>query len=139
ELFFVISGYIMSGLISDDPARFAHNRAVRIYPSFWAAIVLSIVLQGLFVHVRTPVDLHSIFLISTPNANNYLAIPFWTLTYEVAFYMVCAVFTILRRPDYFWLFIGIWTIAIGAAWWTHLFSGAVATPPERLILLSPIN
>ncbi len=138
-LFFVISGYVISGLISDRPARFVHNRVARIYPTFWMAVALSVILQGFFTRNATTLDLHTVFLISTPKINNTVLVPFWTLTFEVAFYVVCAAFTFTQRKNLFWIALGVWSTVIAFASWTHVFTGPLGTPPVSQILLSPID
>ncbi|WP_431819676.1 acyltransferase family protein [Burkholderia sp. F1] len=90
-IFFVISGYVM-GLCMTQGRRFLWNRAARIYPPFWIAILIS---AAIFLRPGDGwhFDLKSAFLVPSSAINTTYRIPFWTLCYEMAFY--CAVYLMI--------------------------------------------
>ncbi|CDY76093.1 Exopolysaccharide production protein ExoZ [Caballeronia glathei] len=86
EIFFVISGFVMAGCMSQGKA-FIWNRALRIYPGFWLAIVVSFCLVGWWFPIWK-FDWFSTSLLPTTSLNASYMIPYWTLVYEMAFYLV---------------------------------------------------
>ena len=84
ELFFVISGFVMAGCLSQGK-RFLLNRVVRIYPGFWLSIVVS------FLLLTNPVFAWTFgwkaSLLIPAGLNSSWRIPYWTLVYEMAFYV----------------------------------------------------
>ncbi|KHK51615.1 hypothetical protein PI87_20885 [Ralstonia sp. A12] len=86
SLFFVISGFVM-GYCLDQGKTFLLKRAVRIYPPFWIAIVISFVVLKL-AHVDWSLTARSLTLQPSGQINTTYAIPYWTLCYEIAFYVV---------------------------------------------------
>jgi exopolysaccharide production protein ExoZ len=105
DLFFVLSGYLIySALVRHKGTlrRFLARRAVRIYPTFLAVFLFYLGLSVLFpqhskLHGYEPVAL-GVYI-----AQNLLLLPgilpivpiitvSWSLSYEVAFYLSCAVF-----------------------------------------------
>jgi exopolysaccharide production protein ExoZ len=97
EIFFVISGFIITLVGGDgpfDPLRFARRRAWRIVPLYWSATlavtVLALALPALF---RTTVPtltgvLDSLFFIPSEIPKAPLLGVGWTLDYEIFFYLV---------------------------------------------------
>lgn len=92
EVFFVISGFAIElSLQSTSSARdFLVSRAVRLYPTFWAALAVTITVVGLFGLPERVVSYHDAFL-------NLSMIPgslgaqaadavYWTLERELRFY-----------------------------------------------------
>lgn len=88
-LFFVISGFVMAGCLREGRA-FLLNRALRIYPGFWLAAAITFLLLG---SVYGP--LSYLLLPHVPGAVPY-SIPYWTLMYEVVFYVVTYAFILAR-------------------------------------------
>lgn len=90
-IFFVISGYVM-GLCMNQGGRFLWNRAARIYPPFWIAILIS---AAIFLRPGDGwyLDLKSLLLVPSSQINTTYRIPSWTLYYEMAFY--CAVYVMI--------------------------------------------
>ena len=93
-LFFSISGYVMT-LCLKQGSMFMVWRAIRIYPAYWAAILLSAFLVPL---IGRPwhADLTSILLLPTTDFNNTYTIPYWTLIFEMVFYVVLYIFILAR-------------------------------------------
>ena len=85
-IFFVISGYVM-GLCMGQGRAFLWNRVVRIYPPYLMAIAISALV---FMRPGSGwvFDFKSALLLPTSEANTTYRIPYWTLCYEMAFYVV---------------------------------------------------
>jgi exopolysaccharide production protein ExoZ len=99
EVFFVISGFIMTMIAGDGafrPERFLGRRALRIVPAYWAATLLvtalALALPSLF---RTTVPtleglIKSLLFIPSLNPKAPLLVLGWTLDFEAFFYVVFA-------------------------------------------------
>jgi peptidoglycan/LPS O-acetylase OafA/YrhL len=90
ELFFVISGFVilMSLEKANSLAEFALHRAARLYPAYW----LSVLVAGGFLMTagRTSIEIvlvNATMLQGFFNQRNLID-PYWTLTYELWFYVV---------------------------------------------------
>lgn len=113
ELFFIISGFVILMTIERKKTvrEFAISRAARLMPAFLAALIMATVIRSL-----SPVP-----LLDTPTVPQFLAnltmapsllgqtgmdMPYWTLTYELVFYVGMALilaFGMLRRTEWFGL------------------------------------
>lgn len=93
-LFFVISGFVMGGCLREGSG-FLVNRIARVFPPFWLAIAVSYLV---FSHIKPDwhVDWSSILLLPSTSLNGSYAIPYWTLCYELAFYIVTYLFIVGR-------------------------------------------
>ncbi|PVY81040.1 peptidoglycan/LPS O-acetylase OafA/YrhL [Cupriavidus alkaliphilus] len=113
-LFFTISGYVMGSCLDQGP-RFMWNRAARVYPPFWVAVLLSwLLLAGTG---EWHVDLWSALLLPTVALNNDYNIPYWTLCYEVAFYALVYVFILCRLSrEHIAMACVVWLVLIVATW-----------------------
>ncbi len=133
-LFFVISGFVMAHCMKEG-SLFLVNRAVRIYPAFWISIIFSYILLSSFSDWSF--DFKSFFLIPTIHANNSYKIPYWTLIYEVFFYsMVYLISLVTKTAEKITLLCCLWLLAIFAFNAYHLVK---INLPGVLILFSPIN
>ena len=101
ELFFGISGFVIIGALERSPsvAQFAWDRFSRIYPVLWATIAV-IVGVAVATHQALP-NLKSI-LLNVVVVPPYVMVapinpPAWSLTWEIAFYTLCAIGFALRR------------------------------------------
>lgn len=113
-VFFVLSGFVISHSVEGDrvtPAyfgRFMLRRSLRLDPPYWVAIVLALGFAELAARVLpdqpaplvTPVQLaaHLFYLqefLREPEIN----VVFWTLTYEVQFYLVYVLILALTHND----------------------------------------
>ncbi|OBR64335.1 hypothetical protein A7K91_12530 [Paenibacillus oryzae] len=111
-LFFVISGFVMAMLIDNCQPNFLLNRFLRIYPSYWLAIVLCIFIKVLvFEGVAEKNLLQAMTLLPWGEIQYPLGIE-WTLVFEVFFYMLCAIFANKFFKKYFIYFLILWGIAI---------------------------
>jgi len=104
DIFFVISGFIISYIADADPTQFLRKRIIRIVPFYWSATICVFLIAHTFpALVRTaPTDLRTLIssLLFIPyDALNHTN-PFmygrqtlllgWTLNYEMYFYAVLA-------------------------------------------------
>lgn len=108
ELFLCISGYVIAGTLcrAHSPAAFFKDRVIRIYPTLWATIFV-IVGIGLATRTHGFAD-EQLFHLAWAIPLNLLALPgilpldnihpaAWSLSYEMAFYLFCAVCWATRR------------------------------------------
>ena len=112
DVFFVISGFVISYSVRNakhTPGflfRFGVRRSIRLDPPYWLTIVLELLLIKLglllFPGLDTPfpsvekVLVHFVYLQDLLGYGNIVAI-FWTLAYEVQFYLVFVSFLVLLR------------------------------------------
>jgi peptidoglycan/LPS O-acetylase OafA/YrhL len=107
ELFFCISGYVICGTLrrARSPGAFLEDRAVRIFPVLWSTIFV-IVALGLVTGVRGWAAMDKVTLLWELPAN-LLVLPgifpihllhpaAWSLSYEMCFYLACALLWSLR-------------------------------------------
>jgi peptidoglycan/LPS O-acetylase OafA/YrhL len=106
DLFFIISGFIMSDLLSRagrsprDTAEFMINRIIRVMPAYWfftALMVASMLAFSGQIEKATISVSHlvaSLFLVPWRNPDSGGIVPIlgqgWTLSYEMLFYVVAA-------------------------------------------------
>lgn len=93
DLFFVISGFIMASVMrGKSSGQFLADRAWRILPLYYTAVVLELILS------QSPVDTHQLAITATLWPIG-LPILFqsWTLSYELLFYLGCAAFLTFGR------------------------------------------
>jgi exopolysaccharide production protein ExoZ len=87
----------MAWLVDSDSDRFLSRRLVRIYPTYWLAVALTLIGKvALFGTVAIPGLVGAVGALSLlPFAGkvSYVLSVEWTLVYEVFFYAVCAPFT----------------------------------------------
>ena len=119
ELFFCISGYVIAGTLrrARSPLVFIEDRAIRVYPVLWAS-VLVIVALGLATRTHGfEGETWGRLLVQVPA--NLLALPgilpmdnihpaAWSLSYELTFYLFCAICWEMRRrfgPGVYWLMV----------------------------------
>lgn len=110
DLFFVLSGYLVAGLLFKEYkeqgqmriGRFLYRRAMKIYPSFYLFLLWSLLLDGLWYHrhYETGRLLSEVFYVQ-----NYLPGIFthsWSLAVEEHFYLLlAAVMFLLQHYRYF--------------------------------------
>lgn len=131
-LFFCISGFVIGGLRHQSAATFLMHRALRIYPPFWCAYLLSAVIV---LPNFTRFSLWTAFLLPDIS-ESAIYIPIWTLVYEIAFYAVAAALFSLRLSDRILSMVMLtWIVIVqlGQGYITH----TSITKPDWNILLSP--
>lgn len=97
QLFFVISGFVILMTLehSTSISKFAWNRFSRLYPAYWACMLLTFIvvsLLGLPGRERTLFDL----AVNTTMCQGFFGVanvdgPYWTLHVELCFYLLMAV------------------------------------------------
>jgi len=130
NMFFVLSGFLLGrefvrALLGTRPFpkidRFLTRRFLRIYPLYFVAVLVSVVLVDAFLHhVSTRVILEHIFLLEGADAQAIfdLNIPLWTMGIDAAFYLALplimgAVFLATRGRSQFTKACALWcTLAV---------------------------
>jgi exopolysaccharide production protein ExoZ len=99
EVFFVISGFIMTMIVGDGafrPERFLSRRALRIVPAYWmATFMVTVLALALPSQFRTTVPtieglIKTLLFIPSQDPKAPLLVLGWTLDYEAFFYVVFA-------------------------------------------------
>jgi exopolysaccharide production protein ExoZ len=99
EVFFVISGFIMTVIAGDGafrPERFLGRRALRIVPAYWAATflvaALALAMPSLFRTTVPTIEglIKSLLFIPSQDPKAPLLLLGWTLDYEAFFYVIFA-------------------------------------------------
>ncbi len=96
ELFFIISGFVILMTAYSRPIEsFAASRVARLFPAYWAAIVLTFGLQQFWSGGRQPTFVEA--LVNLTMVQNALDVPhvqgaFWTLWIELKFYLLISAF-----------------------------------------------
>ena len=115
-LFFIISGFVIFMSVKKHTTwvEFVKKRFIRLYPTFWFCMVLTAVLVYVFGLSGREVSFND-FLI------NFTMIPkvfgaklvdgvYWTLLYELFFYILIAILIFFKVIEKFYLWLGIWLI-----------------------------
>ena len=97
ELFFVLSGFLISGLLFKEwdksgkiqAGRFLLRRGFKIYPAFWVALSFIIAVR-LWRGYGIPLDRLTGELLFLQNYLGRLDDPHWTLSVEEHFYIIIA-------------------------------------------------
>jgi peptidoglycan/LPS O-acetylase OafA/YrhL len=93
EFFFVISGFVICmSCWGKRPRDYAISRAVRLYPAYWFAILLTTAVLTAWPMVREPLS-HSETLLNFSMLQQGLGVPgvdgvYWTLWSELRFYLI---------------------------------------------------
>lgn len=134
-VFFVISGYVVTNCMGQGKS-FILKRALRIYPPFWIAIVISFLFRE-YAPVSWHATLGASFLVSWSDYNNSLNIPYWTLLYEVVFYLIiyAAILTDMKRDHFRSCLVG-WLALVSAV---NLYHNVDVVTPGWWIFLSRQN
>ncbi|MEH2491844.1 acyltransferase family protein [Bradyrhizobium sp. AZCC 2230] len=123
-LFFVISGFVIALQRAKPVPEFAIQRALRIYPGYWLALLI----EACFffaIHRVVAATPASVLLYPATASSDFTSIPYWTLVFEVAFYAVAAITFAARLSD---LTLTVLCVAWIAA--IHLFSHDPASVTE---------
>ncbi len=113
ELFFGISGIVIVGALrrAAGPQTFAIDRATRIYPVLWVAVT-ALVLMEAATHYAPALPSPLVFLANLLALPPLAPVPLlhpaaWSLSYEMAFYLTCALAWLLwkRAGGWSWLLV----------------------------------
>jgi peptidoglycan/LPS O-acetylase OafA/YrhL len=96
DFFFVLSGFLVSGLLFEEHdrtgtlqiGRFLIRRAFKIIPAFYFLILVTFLVDAFFHHVNFTHLFHDIFFLQSYRAGNWSHA--WTLAIEVHFYLLLA-------------------------------------------------
>jgi peptidoglycan/LPS O-acetylase OafA/YrhL len=102
SLFFLISGFVILWSASaKTPRQFAASRALRLYPSFWAALLLTLLALVLLGSPGSLPDLWTILsnLTMLPGYMGSDSVDgvYWTLAVEMKFYFLVTMLILLRQ------------------------------------------
>ncbi|MHA2936927.1 acyltransferase family protein [Vibrio sp. RC27] len=110
-VFFIISGFIIPLSLQDDThqpiKRFLIKRFFRLYPVYWASIILSVLILFLFNHAEflekdifvnsvSQVIINFSMIQKAFGVENVLG-PYWTLFIELVFYGACAALFYIKQ------------------------------------------
>ncbi len=110
-IFFALSGFVIAHSLRGDRvdgryiARFALRRSIRLDPPYWASMIFVVSLAFVSAHVQDQpfvpptgpqVLAHLLYLQSVLDYPQ-IANVYWTLTYEVQFYLVLVTLTLLAQ------------------------------------------
>ncbi len=135
-LFFSISGFVIALNRTRPIKEFILHRLLRIYPSYWLAIVLTLPLLY-FTTFRAHVSVEAALLWPSDTESG-LRIPYWTLIFEVVFYCVATVLFSARLKDRTLTVIAITWIAVINICQHNAAHGSDFCFPGYWIMLSPI-
>ncbi|ROS78532.1 peptidoglycan/LPS O-acetylase OafA/YrhL [Cellulomonas sp. PhB143] len=92
EVFFVISGFAILLTAYDRPLRgFVASRVGRLFPAYWVAIGLTVLLQAVWSGGRAPSALDTVLnltMMQDPFGATSVQVVFWTLLVELKFYLL---------------------------------------------------
>lgn len=138
HLFFMISGFvILMSIEHRDGGSFIRSRFIRLYPVFWAAVLLTTLVLTIDPILGPPPTLGQV-LANLTMFEEYANIQpidgaYWSLTYELGFYiMMFAIFAAGQRRFVVWL--PLW-MTLGALAFPHI----KAFIPHPLHLMVGIN
>lgn len=132
ELFFLISGFVIAlSARGRKASEFVVRRGVRLYPAFWAAVLITAAVAaawGAPQFAVTPIEVLA-NLTMVPNVFNQPLVDavYWTLFYEVIFYGMIFVFLLLG--------LGRWLDAFFPAWALGMVAIALVVPQFSNIYL----
>lgn len=140
EVFFVVSGFIMTVVVGDgrfDPLDFLRRRVIRIVPAYWAATLLVTALAlAMPSQFRTTVVtlegfVKSLLFIPSVDPKAPLLLLGWTLDFEVFFYVVFAALFFLKS--------GARTLAICAIFAVLIAVGETLHEPSHVVAFYTSN
>lgn len=115
EVFFAISGAVIALSASNRTARsFLANRVARLFPSFWLALLLTVVSQYLFegLHPSTQQVFANATMLPGYLGQPYLDEVYWTLAVEWKFYLLVALLLVVLRSFSYESIARFWTIIV---------------------------
>lgn len=131
QLFFVVSGFLIVDSAQRYPLRtYAIRRALRIFPAYWAVVLVASLLTGRFAHGQVAAHPFE-FFVNLLALSHWVPLAYrtfdvttvsWTLTVELAWYALAPLLVWLaarggRDPtDRRWWAIGVLTLAGSSAW-----------------------
>ena len=136
-LFFSISGFVMALNRHKSVKEFLIHRMIRIYPSYWIAIFFAVCLLAYakFNYTLTA----DAFLLIPSKGDSQIVIPYWTLIFEVIFYLILTLIYSLKLKDGALVALAtLWILAINIAHQGAVNAYDFDHPDFMEMLLSPI-
>jgi len=106
DIFFIISGFIITYMVNKDSAAFLYKRALRIIPLYYlmtfAAVALAMIRPDWFLHesINGSAVVKSLcFIPYTENGGGPILSLGWSLNYEIFFYLLMYVCIRLFSPE----------------------------------------
>lgn len=121
ELFFIISGYVIFYTARDKtPGQFATSRAVRLFPAFWASVLLTASVAFFWGGPKMSVTLPQV-LVNLTMIPSVLDVPFvdgvyWTLLVELMFYFAVLVILMAGWRRHLGTIFLVWPMVMLGAW-----------------------
>lgn len=136
-VFFSITGFLIMRGRTKPIGQFIFHRVARIYPIFW--ITIAVTAAALYIVGRHALPTWQAAFLFPSTSGSALAIPYWTLVYEVAFYTAATILFCFRLPDR-WLtaIVLLWILVINVLT-TQDGDLSQLTFPGWWILFSPIT
>lgn len=136
NLFFIISGFVIIASAANKQALdFLTARIVRLYPAFWAGVLLSAIFLlgfGYPIDARAPDHiitikqiLYNLTMFSGYMGDDYIDIVYWSLQVEIKFYFLVLILIMLRQIN---------NIEFGLWIWLALSIVLFHVPQDNLVL-----
>lgn len=131
DFFFLISGFVIAASAQGKTARqFAVGRVLRLYPAFWAAVLLTSLFASFWGGAHMSVTIPQILANLTMVPEYFGQAPvdgvYWTLLAELKFYGLIFVLVLLKQAHRLDLYMAAW--ALGMAVLTFLRPSLAETP-----------
>jgi peptidoglycan/LPS O-acetylase OafA/YrhL len=117
EFFFMISGFVIfHSARNSTPAQFTVSRAIRLYPSYWFAVIFTSIFSLLWGSDLMSVSMSQI-IVNFSLLQHYINIGhvdgvYWTLVYEIKFYALVFFILIIGLQKHLNLIFTLWPIAM---------------------------
>lgn len=117
HLFFLISGFVIANsAMGKTPAQYAVGRLVRLYPAYWVAMLftasVAVFYGSTVMTVSFPQVLANTTMVSRLFGQTYIDGVYWTLFYELAFYVMVFLIMMLGLTRYLDKFFPTWTLCL---------------------------
>lgn len=110
QLFFIISGFVIFDSVRGTASGpFFANRAIRLYPAYWVAVIITFTVVAVFGlpgrQTTLPVGLFNLTMLEGFFNVPYVDGAYWTLAVELSFYVVIGLLARSRALSDRWLFV----------------------------------
>jgi len=113
NLFFLISGFVIFASASNRTAiQFAILRWIRLYPTYWTAIIFTTVIHYLYLGESYDISIRQ-FIANLTMLNHYLGIEnidpvYWTLQLELQFYICIFLLLLTGLFKHYKIWLSLW-------------------------------
>lgn len=149
QLFFLISGFVilMSARRASRPSDFVISRLTRLYPAYWGALAITVILAAIFHVPHVPLDTSTVIL-NTTMIQRWFLVPnvddvYWTLAIEMQFYVLIFLLLVVTRTHLANRVLnavcGVWlTVTVLVSIWaspeSHGIDPQLVVTPVKLVL-----